>query len=73
MCESPYENAHAERINGIIKNDYLSGYGPTNYLELITMTKKAVTKYNTEKPHGSLGHLSPCAFESSLMKMRECG
>jgi transposase InsO family protein len=70
MCESPYENAHAERINGIIKNDYLSGYGPTNYLELVTMTKKAVTKYNTEKPHGSLGYLSPYNFE---MKMRECG
>lgn len=73
MCKSPYENPHAERINGIIKNDYLSGYGPTNYLELVTMTRKAVTKYNVEKPHGSLGHLSPVNFERSLIKMRECG
>lgn len=73
MCESPYENPHAERINGIIKNDYLSGYGPTNYLELVAMTRKAVTKYNAEKPHGSLGHLSPFNFERSLIKMRECG
>ena len=34
MCESVYENAHAERINGIIKNDYLVGYGPENYSQL---------------------------------------
>ena len=73
MCETPYENPHAERINGVIKNDYLSGYGPTNYSELVNMTRKAVTKYNVEKPHGSLGHLSPVNFERSLNKMRECG
>jgi putative transposase len=66
MCETPYENAYAERINGIIKNDYLSGYGPTNYNELVAMTKKAVTKYNYEKPHGSLGYRSPYDFEQSL-------
>jgi len=70
MCDSPYENAHAERINGIIKNDYLSGYGPSTYQELITMTMKAVVKYNVEKPHGSLGQLSPYNFERAL---RECG
>jgi len=71
MCKSPYENPHAERINGIIKNDYLSGYGPIDYQALLTMTKKAVTKYNVEKPHGSIGHISPCQFERSLTK--ECG
>lgn len=63
MCKSPYENPNAERINGIIKNDYLAGYGPTNYSELNTMVDKAVNKYNLEKPHGSLGKLSPCNFE----------
>jgi putative transposase len=63
MCESPYENPHAERINGIIKNDYLSGYDPTSLDELITMTLKAVDKYNLEKPHGSLGNISPYRYE----------
>lgn len=65
MCESPYENPHAERINGIIKNDYLIGYGPENYDQLVTMTSKAVWKYNYEKPHGSLNNLSPYRFECS--------
>jgi transposase InsO family protein len=66
MCESVYENAHAERINGIIKNDYLVGYGPHNYEQLITMTTKAVMKYNYEKPHQSIGNISPYEYEKIL-------
>lgn len=66
MCNSPYENPHAERINGIIKNDYLVGYNPKTYIQLETMTAKAVMKYNWEKPHGSLGNISPQQFEVNL-------
>jgi transposase InsO family protein len=66
MCESVYENPHAERINGIIKNDYLAGYGPQDYLQLIRMTTKAVMKYNYEKPHRSIGNLSPDQYEKTL-------
>jgi putative transposase len=65
MCETPYENAHAERINGIIKNDYLVGYGPTTYSDLQAMTLRAVTNYNQVKPHRSLGNISPNQFEFS--------
>jgi len=68
MCDSPYENPHAERINGIIKNDYLSGYGPASLDQLITMTEKAVEKYNYEKPHGALGQLSPNQYEQLFTK-----
>lgn len=67
MCESVYENPHAERINGIIKNDYLVGYGPQDYSQLIRMTDKAVMKYNNEKPHQSIGNISPKQFECLLM------
>ena len=42
MCESVYENAHAERINGTIKNDYLINYATEDYSKLITLTEKAV-------------------------------
>lgn len=66
MCESVYENPYAERINGIIKNDYLVGYGPQNYTQLIEMTAKAVLKYNSEKPHQSIGNISPYEFERLL-------
>lgn len=67
MCESVYENAHAERINGTIKNDYLIHYGPQDYSQLIRMTTKAVMKYNSERPHQSLGNMSPNQFEKSLL------
>jgi putative transposase len=66
MCESVYGNAHAERINGVIKNDYLEGYGPGDYNQLRTSTAKAVRKYNTEKPHGALDNISPVEFEKVL-------
>jgi transposase InsO family protein len=65
MCESVYENAHAERENGTIKNDYLVYYGPQNYNELIAMQDKAVWKYNHERPHQSLGNVPPHQFEKT--------
>jgi transposase InsO family protein len=71
MCESVYENAHAERINGTIKNDYLVYYSPQNYNQLITMTTKAVMKYNYERPHQSLGNVSPNQYEKKVEASKE--
>ncbi len=42
MGKTAYENPHAERVNGIIKNNYVRHYGPKNYMDLITMNNKAV-------------------------------
>ena len=57
--EKVYENSHAERLNGIIKNNYLHPYGPTNLQSLRRLLEKAVLMYNTEKPHTALGKLTP--------------
>ena len=65
MCESVYENAHAERVNGIIKNDYLFPYGPENFPQLRAMTNQAIFRYNYQRPHRSLGKISPDEFEKS--------
>jgi hypothetical protein len=65
MCESVYENAHAERINGTIKNDYLAHYAPQDYKQLITLTDKAVKMYNVFRPHSSLQNRSPAEYELS--------
>lgn len=65
MCESVYENAHAERINGTVKNDYLVYYAPQDYKQLVTLTDKAVKMYNFFRPHSSLGNISPATFELS--------
>lgn len=66
MCEDVYGNAHAERINGTIKNAYLEYYNPQNLEELKYMLTKAVKMYNEQKPHKALNGLSPVAFENLL-------
>jgi len=63
MCESVYENAHAERINGTIKNDYLKGYNPSDFDQLKRQLKRAVTNYNHYRPHRSLNGMTPHLFE----------
>jgi putative transposase len=63
--EKVYENSHAERLNGIIKNNYLYPYGPTNMTSLKKLLDRAVMMYNTGKPHKALGKLTPRAFKES--------
>jgi len=64
--EKVYENSHAERLNGIIKNNYLYPYGPTNVTSLKRLLDKAVYMYNTGKPHKALGKLTPAQFKSTI-------
>lgn len=66
MCESVYENAHAERINGTIKNDYLIHYAPQDFNQLRQQVKRAVGNYNTTKPHEALKGYSPLQFENLI-------
>jgi putative transposase len=67
MCEDVYGNAHAERINGTIKNSYLEYYKPQNFEQLKNMLTKAVKMYNEQKPHKSLNGLCPVAFENLII------
>lgn len=60
--EKVFENPHAERINGVIKNNYLYPYGPQDFSSLRKMLQKAVYMYNTGKPHSSLGKLTPIGY-----------
>jgi len=64
--EKVYENAHAERLNGIIKNNYLYPYAPTNLSSLKRLLDKAVLMYNTGKPHKALGKLTPSEFKKTV-------
>jgi len=64
--EKVFENSHAERLNGVIKNNYLYPYGPTNSLSLKRLLNKAILMYNTEKPHKALGKLTPSKFRAMI-------
>jgi transposase InsO family protein len=67
MTESSvYENSHSERLNGIIKNNYLYPYGPKDEKSLKRLTSKAVIMYNTEKPHKALGKMTPVEYRNAV-------
>lgn len=56
----PYENAIAERVNGILKSEFLLD----NEFESIGAAKeevdKAIITYNNHRPHASCNYLTPC-------------
>lgn len=55
----PYENAIAERVNGILKDEYELDEVFDDYLSAIEATKRAVYKYNTLRPHRSVDLMVP--------------
>ena len=61
MTESgdPLENAIAERINGIIKEEYLNDYSIDNIIQAKELLSAVVNLYNNERPHQSIGYLTP--------------
>jgi transposase InsO family protein len=63
--ETVYENPHAERINGTIKNSYLYGYAPGTFQELQKKLKKAVYMYNNGKPHSALSKMTPVQYRTA--------
>lgn len=66
MGKTAFENPHAERVNGIIKNNYLVYYVPESLRDLQKKLRKAVRMYNEQKPHAALKKLSPVVFERHL-------
>ncbi len=58
-CYDPYENAVAERVNGILKQEFLLE-SQHSYLEWMKkMVKQSVQIYNQERPHFSLHLQTP--------------
>lgn len=57
----PYENAVAERINGILKYEFLFIDGFKNHQEAIAVIKESIEIYNESRPHMSCQMLTPNA------------
>ena len=55
----PLENAIAERVNGIIKEEYLQDYTIRNIKEARKVLKFVVKLYNEERPHNSISNHVP--------------
>lgn len=55
----PLDNAVAERINGILKSEYLECYSVDSFQEATKLLDAVVKLYNEERPHMSIGNLTP--------------
>ena len=66
MCAAAWENGKAERINGVIKNNYLRHWNINSYAQLERSVDRAVSLYNRDKPHSALDRRTPVAFEAAL-------
>lgn len=71
MCDQVYENAHIERVNGTIKNQYLHHWNITTLGQLRKSLKKAVDTYNTDRPHSAIGDQPPFAFEQYVKELKD--
>jgi len=60
-----YQNALAERVNGILKNELLL-HRPKDFAEAIRMVDESVQIYNNERPHLSLKYKTPDAVHRAF-------
>lgn len=63
----PLENPIAERVNGIIKNEYLNRNRCNTIKELEAKLSQVVTFYNHERPHTSCGMSTPAKVHEQNM------
>lgn len=62
----PLENPIAERVNGILKNEYLNGYKQLTTLQL----ERTIEKYNLNRPHLSCDMLTPSQAHTTTGEMK---
>lgn len=67
MCKYPWDNPQAERLNGVIKNNYLRYRNIECYRSLVKEVDRTVNLYNEEKPHINLDRMTPNLFEYRIL------
>ena len=58
----PMQNAYIERKNGSIRRELLNAYLFNSLAEIRVMSEEWRRDYNSERPHKSLGYLSPLKY-----------
>ena len=64
----PMQNAYIERNNGSVRRELLNAYLFYSLKEVRTMSEEWRVDYNTERPHKSLGYLSPVKYAEQYYK-----
>lgn len=68
---SPYENALAERVNGILKTEFGLGDIFKTRKQALESTEKSIEIYNNKRPHLSCGMLTPSQAHDKRKKLVE--
>jgi putative transposase len=55
----PLDNAIAERVNGILKDEYLEHYKVNTFEQAKELLDQVIKLYNEERPHMTIGNLTP--------------
>jgi putative transposase len=64
----PTQNAYIERKNGSIRRELLNAYLFNSLAEVRCLSEEWRIDYNTERPHKSLGYLSPLTYAEKYYK-----
>jgi putative transposase len=64
----PMQNAYIERKNGSMRRELLDAYLFYSLAEVRAMSEEWRIDYNTERPHKSLGYLSPLKYAEQKKK-----
>lgn len=67
----PLENAVAERMNGILKEEYLKHNVPKSKEQAKLCLDRAIELYNEHRPHFSIGLLTPEQVHSNNLKTQK--
>jgi transposase InsO family protein len=59
-CGNPYENALAERMNGILKGEFNLYSNSLSFEQTYQKIIASIKAYNEIRPHGSCDYLTPC-------------
>lgn len=68
----PYENAIAERANGILKTEWLYHVRLTSRAMAAGFITKIIRIYNDERPHMSIGMITPAQARLQSGELKKC-
>lgn len=68
---SPYDNALAERVNGILKTELNLSDTFRSYSDAIQVVHQAIDAYNRLRPHMSIDNLTPNKAHYSPLKLQK--
>jgi transposase InsO family protein len=64
----PCENAIAERVNGILKTEWIYDKKPSSWQKTVDFVSKIIDLYNHQRPHLSIGYMVPAHVHQTGMK-----